>query len=184
MGNRKTDLQKNWGWFLALGALMMVGGAFAFFAPFMVSLVVETIVGVFLVVGGVLMLAQVFMSNDGWNARLTYLILGAFNTFAGFMLLFRPLEGLMALTLVLITALFVSGLIRIAIGVMARPESGSGWVIAGGVISTMASVYLLFGYPEVSVVLLGVITGVSLISEGAAYVRFAYGLKENISVAI
>ncbi|MEP1935057.1 MAG: DUF308 domain-containing protein, partial [Roseibium sp.] len=77
MGNRKTDLQKNWGWFLALGALMMVGGAFAFFAPFMVSLVVETIVGVFLVVGGVLMLAQVFMSNDGWNARLTYLILGA-----------------------------------------------------------------------------------------------------------
>ncbi|PYG25060.1 HdeD family acid-resistance protein [Pelagimonas varians] len=184
MGNSTIDLNKNWGWFLALGIVMMIGGGSAIFAPLLVSLVVETIVGAFFVGGGIMMLVQVFTSKDGWNARLTYLILGAFNTFAGFMLLFHPLEGLLALTLVMIAAFFVNGLLRIAVGVMARPETGSGWVIAGGVISVLASLYLISIYPEVSVMLLGVVAGVSLISEGAGYVQFAYGLKNNVSVSI
>ncbi|WP_281288843.1 HdeD family acid-resistance protein [Phaeobacter marinintestinus] len=163
---------------------MIIGGLGAFIAPFMVSLVVEVIVGAFFAIGGVVMLIQVFTTNDGWNARVTYLILGLFNTVAGVMLLFRPLEGLMALTLVMIVAVFVSGLIRIAVGVMARPEPGSGWVIFGGGLSVLVSLYLMTLYPEVSVVLVGVMVGVSLIGEGAGYIRLAYGLKNNVSVAI
>ncbi len=178
------DVQNRWGWFLAVGILMIIGGLGAFIAPFMVSLVVEVIVGAFFAIGGVVMLIQVFTTNDGWNARVTYLILGLFNTVAGVMLLFRPLEGLMALTLVMIVAVFVSGLIRIAVGVMARPEPGSGWVIFGGGLSVLVSLYLMTLYPEVSVVLVGVMVGVSLIGEGAGYIRLAYGLKNNVSVAI
>ncbi len=178
------DVQNRWGWFLGVGILMIIGGLGAFIAPFMVSLVVEVIVGAFFAIGGVVMLIQVFTTNDGWNARVTYLILGLFNTVAGVMLLFRPLEGLMALTLVMIVAVFVSGLIRIAVGVMARPEPGSGWVIFGGGLSVLVSLYLMTLYPEVSVVLVGVMVGVSLIGEGAGYIRLAYGLKNNVSVAI
>jgi len=184
MTNSINELQKSWGWFLAVGILMIVGGACAFFAPFMVSLAIEVIVGAFFAVGGIVMLVQVFTTKDGWDARMTYLILGLFNTLAGLMLLFRPLEGLMALTLVMIVAVFVNGLIRLAVGVMARPEAGSGWVIFGGAISVLVSLYLMTVYPEVSVVLVGVMVGVSLIGEGAGYIRFAYGLKNNVSVAI
>ncbi len=179
MTGSTEDHSKNWGWFLALGILMMIGGASAIFAPFLVSLVVETIVGVFLVIGGLVMLVQVFTTKDGWRARLGYMILGIFNTFAGLLLLFRPLDGLIALTLVLIGALLINGLLRIAIGVMARPEAGSGWVIFAGVISVLASIYLISLYPQVSVVLLGVFAGVSLIGEGAGYARYAYGLKAD-----
>lgn len=163
---------------------MAIGGFSAFLAPFLVSLAIEMIVGVFIGVGGIMMLVQVFKTKDDWNARLTYLILGLFNAFAGAMLLFRPLEGMLALTLVLIVAVFVNGLIRIAVGVMARPEAGSGWVILGGILSVLASGYLMTRYPEISVVLLGIVAGVSLIGEGAGYIRFAYGLKNNVSVAI
>ncbi len=184
MGNSKNNLQENWGWFLALGILMIMGGTSAIFAPFVVSLIVEVIVGVFFIVAGITMLVQVFTTDDGWDARITYLILGGFNTFAGLMLLFHPLEGLMALTLVMITAFFVNGLLRIAVGVMARPEAGSGWVIFGGAISVLASIYQVTVYPEVSVTLLGLVAGVSLVSEGAGYVRFAYGLKNAVSVAV
>jgi len=184
MTNSINELQKSWGWFLAVGILMIVGGACAFFAPFMVSLAIEVIVGAFFAVGGIVMLVQVFTTKDGWDARMTYLILGLFNTLAGLMLLFRPLEGLMALTLVMIVAVFVNGLIRIAVGVMARPEPGSGWVIFGGAISVLVSLYLMTVYPEVSVMLVGIMVGVSLIGEGAGYIRFAYGLKNNVSVAI
>ena len=82
MDTTATDLRKSWGWFLALGILMIMGGTCAFFAPFMVSLVIEVIVGVFFAFGGIVMLVQVFTTKDGWNARLTYLILGLFNTLA------------------------------------------------------------------------------------------------------
>lgn len=177
-------IRKSWGWFLALGILMTIGGFSAFLAPFLVSLAVEMIVGIFIGVGGIMMLVQVFKTKDDWNARLTYLILGMFSAFFGALLLFRPLEGMLALTLVLIVAIFVNGLIRIAVGVMARPEAGSGWVIFAGILSVLASGYLMMRYPEISVVLLGIVAGVSLIGEGAGYIRFAYGLKHNVSVAI
>lgn len=163
---------------------MLIGGLCALFVPFMMSLVVETIVGMFFVIGGLVMLAQMFTTKDGWDARLTYLVLGLFNTVAGAVLLFRPLEGLLALTIVLIVALLVNGLLRIGVGVMARPETGSGWVIAGGVVSVLASIYLFSVYPQVSVMLLGIMAGVSLMGEGAGYIRFAYGLKNNVSVAL
>jgi len=66
MANSTNELQKSWGWFLAVGILMIVGGACAFFAPFMVSLAVEVIVGAFFAVGGIVMLVQVFTTKDGW----------------------------------------------------------------------------------------------------------------------
>lgn len=178
------ELRKNWGWFFALGLLLMAGGVSAIFAPIIMSALVEQVVGVFFIFGGILMLVQVFMTRDGWDARLIYLILGLFNTLAGAVLLFRPLEGMLALTFILIGALLVNGLIRIAVGVMARPEEGSGWVIAGGVVSVIVSGFLITQYPEISVVLLGIAAGIALLGEGAGYVRFAFGLKNDVPVDI
>ncbi|WP_171178941.1 hypothetical protein [Ruegeria sp. HKCCA4633] len=43
---------------------------------------------------------------------------------------------------------------------------------------------LLALYPEVSVFLIGIVAGVLLVSEGAGYVRYAYGLKNDISMSL
>ncbi len=184
MNTTSQDLQKSWGWFFALGVIMIIGGGVALFAPVVFSVIAEQIVGFAFLAGGIVMLVQVFATRDGWDARLIYLILGIFTLFAGAMLVLRPLEGVIALTLVLITSIFVSGLMRIAVGIMARPEAGSGWLIFGGIISVVVSGYLFMNYPEVGVVLLGVMAGVSLIGEGAGYVRFAFALKNNVSIAV
>lgn len=161
---------------------MMGGGICAIVAPFAASLVVETVVGISLIVGGVIALVQIFVTEDGWSARVMFIVLGLFNTAAGALLIFRPLQGLMALTLVMITAFMINGLMRIAVGVMARPKDGSAWVIFGGVVGVVASGYLMSRYPENSVILLGLVAAFALISEGAGYARFAYGLK-NASAA-
>lgn len=172
-----NDLHKSWGWFLALGLLLMAGGATALYVPFGASLAVEVVVGIAMLMAGLLTLVQVFTTDDGWEARLIYLILGVFNVVAGVLIFMHPLQGLVALTLVMIVAFFVNGLMRIAMGIMARPEKGSGWIIFFGVVSVLASIYLLTRFPEISVVLLGVMAAIHLISEGAGYTRFAYGLK-------
>ncbi len=179
----RPSVHASWGWFFALGIILMIGGGSAILSPFLVTAIVETVVGIFFMLGGIVILVQVFTTHDGWSARLTYLILGSFNVLAGLALFFRPLEGLLALTFVLIGALLVNGLLRIIVGIMARPETGSGWVILAGVLSVLLSIYLMTLYPEISAVLLGIAAGIALLGEGAGYVRFAYGLKNNISVS-
>ncbi len=41
-----NDHPKSWGWFLALGIFLMIAGGSAWFAPVLVGLIVETVVGI------------------------------------------------------------------------------------------------------------------------------------------
>lgn len=177
--NLSGDVQEHWGWFAALGVVMITGGVFAFLAPFTASLVVEAIVGASFLVGGIVSLVQIFMTKDGWSARSIYFILGSFNFFAGAMLLFRPLEGLLALTLLMIIAIFVSGVMKSVVGIQSRPDKGWGWLTTSGAISIGLAIYIFTKYPEISTVLLGLFAGVSLVSDGIGYLRFAYGLESK-----
>ena len=127
-GNAPKSLQKSWGWFFALGVLMIIGGLVSLYAPFTASLVVEMIDGASFLAGGIISLVQIFMTKDGWGARTVYLILGIFNLVAGALLLFRPLEGLLALTLLMIVAILVNGVIRGVVGLQSRPQKGWGWL--------------------------------------------------------
>ncbi len=179
-----NDHPKSWGWFLALGIFLMIAGGSAWFAPVLVGLIVETVVGIALFIGGAIGLVQVVITKEGWNARIIYLILGGFNVLAGLVLLARPLEGVLAITLIMIVAFFVNGLIRFAVGIMSKPQEGAGWMIFAGGLSVVLSMYLLALYPEVSVFLIGIVAGVLLVSEGAGYVRYAYGLKNDISMSL
>ncbi|MGA9436152.1 MAG: DUF308 domain-containing protein, partial [Roseobacter sp.] len=115
-GNAPKSLQKSWGWFFALGILMTMGGLVALYSPFTATLVVEVIVGASFMAGGIISLIQIFLTKDGWGARTVYLLLGIFNVVAGAFLFFRPLEGLFALTLLMIVSMLVNGVIRGVVG--------------------------------------------------------------------
>ncbi len=174
-------LSRNWFWFFALGVLMIIGGALALYAPFEASLAVELVIGAFLLGGGVVALVQTFFMEDGWKARLIHLAIAVVHTLAGAVLLFRPLEGVLALTLIVIINMFVSGCMRIFLGFQTKPEKGWGWIVAGGTVSGVAAVYLFSGYPGISLVLLGVFAGISLIAEGVGYIMLAFGVRPLVA---
>lgn len=183
-GNAPKILQKSWGWLFALGVLMITGGLVALFAPFAASLVVEMIVGASFMAGGIISLVQIFMTKDGWGARTVYLLLGAFNVVAGAVLFFRPLEGLFALTALMIAAMLVNGVIRGVVGLQSRPQKGWRWLTVSGLASAVIAIYFFTQYPAISVVLLGFFAGVSLIGEGAGYLRFAYSAKSGEDISL
>jgi len=163
-----------WGWFFLLGIVLMMAGAAAILVPFFMTLVVETFIGIAFVVSGIVLLIKIFSTSEDWNARLIFLILGIFNTVAGVLLIANPLDGIVTLTVVAIASFFINGLIRLYAGISTRPEQGSGWVMFGGVVSIVSSIYLAFNYPEISFVLMGIMAGISLISEGASYVVVSF----------
>lgn len=166
-----------WGWFAALGVVMIIAGVAALFVPFATSLAVELIVGAAFLASGIVSLFQIFTTDDGWSARGMYLLLGLFNTFAGALLLLHPFEGLLALTMLMIIAMLVNGILRFVVGLQSRPEDGWGWVTFSGVLSVLISIFFFSQYPEISTVLLGIFVGVSLVGDGAGFLRFAFALK-------
>lgn len=177
----KDNVGRSWRWFLALGAILIVAGCAIVATPFVSTIVIERLIGwVLLIVGGY-GLVQMFRTGTDWDAKVTYFALGGLNILGGLFLLFRPLEGLVALTLVMLTVSLVTGLVRIVAGIQSRPEEGSGLVILSGCLSVAITFWLFWIYPEVSAVLLGVFIGVSMVGEGAGYIRLAYGKKHSLS---
>lgn len=176
------SVRDNWFWYFAQGVLMVFGGFFAFYAPFEASLAVQAIVGAFFLAGGIVGLIQTFMTDSGWKARIVYMGISVLNTIAGVFLLFNPLEGLVALTLIILLNMIIGGGFRVVLGFQVRPEKGWGWLVSGGLISILAAIYLFTEFPEISLVLLGLFAGVSLIGEGVAYIMFGFGLRRLESV--
>ncbi len=171
-------LRRNWGWLLALGIALLIGGAAAVLLPVAASIAVELAVGVAMLVGGAIQLVQA-VRCEGWRARALALLAGALYLVGGALLLINPLAGLVALTLVMLTVFIVDGGFRIAMALRMRPERGWGWVLTGGVLSALLGAGGVLLFPGISLTLLGIIAGVSLIFEGWSFVFVALAARRG-----
>ncbi len=82
--------------------------------------------GLVFLIEGLFSVVQVFRTGKDWDAKITFLGLGGINVLGGIFILLRPMEGLLALTFLAITAIFVTGLVRILVGIEASPDEGPG----------------------------------------------------------
>lgn len=169
-------LTRNWGWLLALGIVLVLGGIAAIAAPFLASIAVEGAVGAMMLIGGVLQGVHVWRAG-GWRARLWSGVLAAVYLAGGGLLFLNPLAGLVALTLVLLSVLLVDGIARIVFGLRLRPERGWGWMTASGAVSTGLAAVLFLLFPAISLTALGTLAGVALIFEGWSFLFLALAAR-------
>jgi len=162
--------------FLWAGIVMIVLGMAAVIMPTLSSLVVEILIGWLLTLSGIVAVIGAFsLRNTGlfvWE-----LIFGLITSMAGLWLLFFPLEGLVALTVLVSVILMLTGSAQIAFALWARPASGWGWGLFSAIISMVLGGYILFALPEASAVILGIFVGVDFISTGAALVMIAWSVR-------
>ena len=95
----------------------------------------------------------------------------------GLMLLRQPDAGLMAFSVLLIVYFMVEGVAKVIFALSIRPFPNWGWILASGVVGILLSVYLWANIATASVLLLGVLMGVLLISEGAALAYLAWQVR-------
>jgi len=105
-------LHKNWGWFLALGVLMVILGVIVIGTPAVATLAVGLLLGWTLVIGGVVQIVHAFMAKQ-WRGFLFELLGGVLYLLVGLMLVYDPLGGALALTLLLAIFLVVQGVFQI-----------------------------------------------------------------------
>ncbi len=171
------SVRRNWIWLALLGALLIAGGLFALMAPVAAGIAATLVVGATLLICGVVQAVSAFR-KAGWRGRLWQGLSAAIYLVGGVLLLFEPLAGTVALSLLVIAILIVDGGARVMLGLRTRPERGWGWMTASGVLSAVLGLGLaLFALPAASLTLLGIVVATSLVFEGAAFVYLAFAAR-------
>ncbi|MEN3146941.1 HdeD family acid-resistance protein [Neorhizobium sp. IRAMC:178] len=169
-------VRDKWGWFLALGILLLIFGFLALANLFVATVASVFYIGMMMLVGGIAYLVHAFQVK-GWDHILFWAASGILYTIAGLLAFWNPALTAVIVTFFMAVALIVAGVFRTWVGFRLRPMRGSGWVIFGGVITALAGLVIALGWPVNSVWILGLFLAIDLTMQGWALIAVALAAK-------
>ena len=187
----KDALGANWRLFLFQGAVLIILGVLAIgvlavVAPSLATRAVDIYIGwLFLISGTVGLVATV--SADDIPAFLWSLITAALSVAVGilfgvFLLIWKPVEDALSLTIMLPAFFIAEGAFQIAASLAYRNVLAGGWMLASGIVSLgLAAVIIsIAGWPTTAIAgwALGLIVGVNLITSGWAILMTGFAGRD------
>lgn len=172
LGETRRDVARHWGWFLALGILLVVLGIVAIAFPFLSTIAAKIALGWLLLIAGIGEVIHSFYVKR-WAGFLWNLLIGLLYVVVGFWLAFFPLTGILTLTIVLAALFIADGIMEIAMGFRVRPHEGWGWLIFSGLIAIAAGLLIALNLPSSAVWALGLLVGVKLLVSGWSFIFLA-----------
>lgn len=164
----ESDAGSGRAWFIALGVGLVALGLIALFNVIDASLITTIIIGWLLIIAGIANVIGAFMTNVGVGWRLVQALLGILYVVVGFNLIADPLEGAIAVTIVIGAMLIADGIFRIVAVFMDRPGN-TVWMVVLAIINILFGVWVWTNIP-VSGVVIGVFVGVQLLVAGMAWI--------------
>jgi uncharacterized membrane protein HdeD (DUF308 family) len=169
-------LHSNWGWFLALGIVLITLGILALGAPLVMTLTTVMLFGVLLVVGGGAEIVSAFWARQ-WSGFFLYVLSGVLHAVVGVIMVDRPALTAAGFTLMLAVFLMVGGLVRIIVSVVQRfPQWG--WVLLNGCVTCLLGILIWRDWPEASLWVIGTFVGVDLLFNGWCWVMLALAARK------
>ena len=154
-------------WLNAIAVLMIVLGIAAIVFPFVASVASTLVFGWIFIFAGTAQLVYAFQSSGAGKVAWK-LILGALYLFAGIVVVARPLEGVLAFTLVLGITIFVQGIIQVSIAFQLRRISPNWiWMLVSGLIGIIFGIFVWSSFPFSAAWLIGTLIGVNLLFDDA-----------------
>ncbi len=169
---KQLDLafQKNWGWFLAWGIILVIIGITAISAATLFTLVSIFLLGTLLLAGGIVSIIDSFVFWwRKWLGFILHLLLAILYIAAGIMLMYRPIAGAVSITLMLGIFYLILGCLRI-IYFIATKTPLWGWGLMNGIISLILGILILASWPSSSFYILGLFIGIDLLFWGWSYI--------------
>ena len=168
---RKLITEK-WGWFLALGIVLVVAGLAAIAFPFLSTIAAKIMLGWLFLIGGVVMILHAF-NAPGWKGFIWELLIGILYLVAGAYLSFFPLTGLVTLAILLAALFIAEGVAEVIMAFQVRPHEGWGWLLLSGIAALAVGVMIGMDLPGSATWALGLLVGINLIFSGWSYVFLA-----------
>lgn len=170
-------------WLMGLGLLLTMLGLVALFASFAATLTTVFLFGALLLVGGIAQLAHALSprtQNVGWE-----LFGGLLYALAGGLLLLDPVSGAVGLTLLLAAFFLAMGVLRITLGLRLPERRGvrrSGLLWTGS-IDFALGLLIVFGWPEISLWMIGIFLGIELVFAGLSLLSLSSAPGQDESTA-
>ena len=160
-----------------LRRMLIVMGAFAILAPFIASVAISAWIGVAFLLAGIAQIARTF-ERKGGRAFVLHLLIGAVYIIGALLVIFDPMAGLFAFSLVIVAMLAISGAARLVEGLSRRPEPGWGWMVAAGALALAAAIAIYAAFPGAALWLLGVLAGIAFVSDGASLLALGLAARQ------
>jgi uncharacterized membrane protein HdeD (DUF308 family) len=171
-----APVASKWGWFVALGTILILAGIIALGDVVAFTLVGVIFIGALLLVGGIFQIVHAFMTK-AWSAFVLNLIMGVMSVVGGILIMEEPVQGSVILTLFLLAALLVGGVMRIVVAVRHRELAGWWLVLLGGIISIFLACMLYATLPWSGLWVLGTLIAVELLIQGFTWLRLGFSLR-------
>ncbi len=175
----RAAIQLHWKAFLIEGILLVVLGLAAVIVPALASLAVTIFLGWLFLVSGVVGLAMTFwarqMPGFWWSLLSALLALGA-----GIVLLARPVQGALTLTIVVGAYFLAEGIFTIMYALAHRRELSErwGWLLASGVVDLILAGLIIAGLPGSALWAIGLLVGIDMIFGGASLIGMALAARD------
>lgn len=168
----KQLVTDKWGWFLALGIVLILAGLAAIAFPFLSGIAAKVVLGWLFLIGGVMMIVHAFQA-PGWGGFLWEVLIGLLYVAVGGYLAFFPIAGLLTLTIVIAALFIAEGVFESIMAFRVRPHEGWVWLLLSGIAALAVGIIIAMGLPESAVWALGLLVGINLLFSGWSYVFLA-----------
>ena len=173
----RSEIRRTSGWYVALGAVLILGGMYAVLRPLAAGYALTLVIGWLLIVRGGMYLVNAFLARAAggflWRLLLSVLYVGA-----GILMLMNPFEGLGVLTIILALVVATGGVFRLFLASALKGVPGVGLIVFSGLISIALAILILAKWPESSQVVLGVVVGVDFLFAGFSILGLALDVRQ------
>ena len=173
-------LKKLSGWGMAWGILTMLFGFVAMSSPLISGLAITVVIGITLLAAGLSMTIFAFKSPSLGRGVLRFLF-GGLTILVGIAVIAQPGIALLKLTILLGIYFIFDGISTLIVAWNVKPENGWGWLTFSGAVTIVLAWMLapemfglitlawmvLSGWPESSLVVVGLLVGIRLVFSGA-----------------
>jgi uncharacterized membrane protein HdeD (DUF308 family) len=174
-GSELEELRHKWGWFLALGIALIVVGIGALVYSVIASVVTILVFGILLLIGSGLQLANAVWARR-WGGFFLHVLVAVLYFVTGMLMLEKPIQGAIVLTLVVAAFLLVGGLFRIIVSLTER-FAHWGWALLSGVISFILGLAIWRQWPLDGLWIIGLFVGIEMIFSGWTWVMLGLAVR-------
>ncbi|MGY4479031.1 HdeD family acid-resistance protein [Bradyrhizobium sp. USDA 3364] len=176
----QAAVKAHWKAFLFEGILLVVIGIAAMIVPAFASLAVTILLGWMFLISGIGGLIVTYwartMPGFWWS-----LISAALAVLAGMLLLARPMQGVLTLTIVVGAYFLAEGVATIMYALEHRRElSGRwSWLLIAGLMDIVVAFFIIAGLPESAGWAIGLLVGLNLMFGGATMIGMALAARNT-----
>lgn len=154
------------------GILLIILGLLGIVLPQVLSMVIEIFFGLIMLAGGLMFGYYSYQIHSHSKSSINWLK-PLLLTVGGILLLVYPSSGISAIILLLSFYFFTDAFASFALSYELYPADGWFWMTINGVLTAILAFLILIGWPETSMIYLGLFVGISLIFDGIALFMLA-----------